>query len=93
MQLVRLGQRYTKVQILGGNFDGKRKLIPRILLATTYGRRASIYSHTETVNKSQGQTVGRRFQILLISNCRMNSMPLPIYLIYAEVLLFYWTLV
>jgi len=37
MIVVRLGQRCIEVQILGGNFDGKRKLIPCILLATTEG--------------------------------------------------------
>ena len=35
MIVVHLAQRCIEVQILRGNFDGKRKLIPHILLATT----------------------------------------------------------
>jgi len=68
MELVYLGQRYIEVQILGGNIGGKRKLIPRILLAILRKASSHLFSYRTnfplkfsfamTVNKSQGQTLG-----------------------------------
>jgi len=67
MIVTRLGQHCIEVQILGGNFHGQRKLIPRILLASMEGELPFILSRKQfpirlcfamTVNKSQGQTLG-----------------------------------
>ena len=67
MIVTRLEQRCIDVQILGGNFHGQRKLIPRILLASLEGELPFILtlkqflirlSFAMTVNKSQGQTLG-----------------------------------
>jgi len=67
MIVTRLGFRCIEVQILGGDFPGTKKLIPRILLATTEGELPLILRPKQfpiklcfamTVNKSQGQTLG-----------------------------------
>ena len=67
MIVTRLGLRCIEVQILGGDFHGQRKLIPRILLSTTEGELPFVLTRKQfpiklcfamTVNKSQGQTLG-----------------------------------
>ena len=67
MIVTRLGQRCIEAQILGGEFNGQCKLIPRILLSTTEGELPFILTRKQfpiklcfamTVNKSQGQTLG-----------------------------------
>ena len=65
--VTRLGQRCIEVRILGGDFHGQCKLIPRILLSTTEGELPFVLTCKQfpiklcfamTVNKSQGQTLG-----------------------------------
>jgi len=67
MIVTRLGFRCIEVQILGGDFHGTKKLIPRILLATMEGELPFILRRKQfpiklcfamTVNKSQGQILG-----------------------------------
>jgi len=67
MIVTHLGQHCIEVQILGGTFHGRRKLIPRIQLATLEGELPFILTRKQfpirlsfamTVNKSQGQTLG-----------------------------------
>ena len=67
MIVTRLGLRCIEVQILGGDFHGQRKLIPRILLSTAQGELPFVLTRKQfpiklcfamTVNKSQGQTLG-----------------------------------
>ena len=67
MIVTRLGLRCIEVQILGGDFHGQRKLIPRILLSTAEGELPFVLTRKQfpiklcfamTVNKSQGQTLG-----------------------------------
>ena len=65
MIVTRLGRACIEAQILGGDFDGQRKLLPRITLNTTEDDLPFILSRkqfpillgfTMTVNKSQGQS-------------------------------------
>jgi len=67
MIVTHLGQHCIEVQMLGGTFHGRRKLIPRIQLATLEGELPFILTRKQfpirlsfamTVNKSQGQTLG-----------------------------------
>ena len=67
MIVTRLGLRCIEVQILGGDFHGQCKLIPRILLSTAEGELPFVLIRKQfpiklcfamTVYKSQGQTLG-----------------------------------
>ena len=67
MMVTRLGLHCIEVQILGGDFHGQRKLIPRILLSTAEGELPFVLPRKQfpiklccamTVNKSQGQILG-----------------------------------
>jgi len=67
MIVTHLGQHCIEVQILGGTFHGRRKLIPRIQLATLEDELLFILTQKQfpirlsfamTVNKSQGQILG-----------------------------------
>jgi len=67
MIVTRLGFRCIEVQFLVADFHGTKKLIPRILLATTEGELPFILRRKQfpiklcfamTVNKSQEQTLG-----------------------------------
>ena len=62
-----LGLRCIELHILGGNFHGQCKLIPRILLSIAEGELPFVLTRKQfpiklcfamTVNKSQGQTLG-----------------------------------
>ena len=66
MIVTRLRLHCIEVQILGGDFHGQRKLIPRIILSTTEGELPFVLTCKQfpirlcfamTVNTSQGQTL------------------------------------
>ena len=74
MVVTRLGRSCIEVRILGGDFDGQCKLLPRITLSTTEDDLPFILSRKQfpiclcfamTVNKSQGQS----FCIMRIDLC------------------------
>ena len=66
MVVTQLGQRCIEAQMLGGDFDGQLRLIPKIQLTTTEGEFPFILMRKQfpiclcfamTVNKSQGQSL------------------------------------
>ena len=66
MIITRLGRRCIEARILGGEFHGQLRLIPRIKLTTTESDMPYILSRRQypirlcfamTVNKSQGQSL------------------------------------
>ena len=80
--VTRLGRRCIQARILGGDFDGQERLIPRIELQSIPDEHAFIVRRTQfpvqlcfaiTINKSQGQSfdvgVDLRLPVFLMGSC------------------------